>query len=59
MNVEKAISDLTQQVKELKGMIAQLAPVRVEPSIDQEIEAIRSRGEDLGTYFKNKGKGKK
>lgn len=46
---------LLGEILELKAMIAQLGPVRVEPTVMQEIAACRSQGIDIASYFKAKG----
>ena len=59
MTTEAQIKYILQELKEIKAILSQLGPVRVEPSIDQEIAAIMAQGEDLAKHFKDKGKGKK
>lgn len=60
MNQETLLQSLLQslliEVRELKAMVAQLGPVTVTPTIEEEIAAVQAQGGDLIAHFKKKGK---
>ena len=58
MNQETMLKQLITEVQQLKAMVAQLGPVTVKPSIQEEIAACRAQGRDIGEYFKEKGRRK-
>ena len=55
LSVEKQIKELANEVRELKAMIAQLGPVSVEPTYEQEAAAVKAQGIDLAEYYKQNG----
>ena len=56
MNQEKLLKNILSELKELKAQVAQLGPVDVHPTIEQEVAAIREQGVDLVQYFKDQGR---
>ena len=55
MEIEKIIKQLRTDIAELKAMVAQLGPVSVEPTYEQEAAAVKAQGIDLAEYYKQNG----
>lgn len=54
---DRTAKQILSELRELKAMVAQLGAMRgdIEPTVTQEIAALRASGIDLAAYFKAKG----
>jgi hypothetical protein len=51
----KEVAQLAAEVRELKAMIAQLGPVRIDLTAEQEFDAVLEQGLDLAEYVRQNG----
>jgi hypothetical protein len=54
--LNKEVANIKGQLYEIKAMLAQQAPVRVKPTIAQEIAAITAQGLSVHEYYRGKKK---